>query len=179
VCALAVWIGAASAGLAADSPAPLLLRDGKSISSPASGSSDPLAQPIPMPPGGESPTADGKSGPPRSVHAELSTLVGGLAVCVGAFLLFVWATRRHAPRGLEPLPAEVLEPLGRAPLNGRQYLQLVRLGHKLVLLCVSPQGATALLEISDGDEVARLAGLCQQSKSQSVTRSFREALAKC
>jgi flagellar biogenesis protein FliO len=106
----------------------------------------------------------------------ISTLVGGLAVCIGSFLLFVWATRRSVPQGLAPLPAEVLEPLGRAPLSGRHHLQLIRLGRKVVLLCVSPQGATALAELSDDDEVTRLTGLCRQTGPRSATTSFREAI---
>ena len=152
-------LGAPAAGGDAETPRPV---------------SDPLDRPISFVPDKEDDRP--KASDSRFGNAGITTMVGGLAVCVGAFLLFVWATRRTASIGMAPLPSEVLESLGRAPLNGRQHLQLIRLGQKLVLLCVSPQGATALSEVTDRDEVTRLAGFCQQSKTQSVTTSFREAL---
>ncbi|MGE0757316.1 MAG: FliO/MopB family protein [Pirellulaceae bacterium] len=137
---------------------------------------DPLAQKLSFAPRGG--TAEPAAPAPRRGAGDLglTTVIGGLAVCVGGFLLFVWATRRSAPKGLAPLPSEVLEPLGRAPLNTRHYLQLVRLGKKLILLNVSAQGAVPVGEVTDPDEVSRLAGLCQQSKADSISTSFRAVL---
>ena len=119
-------------------------------------------------------TSEGRSTP--TTGRTLTTVVGALAVCLGVFFLFVWITKRHAPAGLAPLPKEVVESLGRASLSGRQQLQLLRIGRKLVLLHVTSTSAETLTEIVDPVEVDRLVGLCQQTSPNSVTASFREVL---
>ena len=85
--------------------------------------------------------------------------------------------RRRA--GWRPLPNEVVECLGRAPLTGRQQVQLLRLGKKLVLVAVTATDARTLSEITDPLEVDRLSGLCQQTRPESITASFRQVLAQC
>jgi flagellar biogenesis protein FliO len=118
---------------------------------------------------------------PTSVSAgkALTTVVGSLAVVLAVFFLVAWITRRATPRHLRPLPAEVIECLGRAPLAGRQQMQLVRLGRKLVLLSVTNTDARPLCEVTDPLEVDRLAGLCEQTRPESVTANFRQILAAC
>ena len=49
------------------------------------------------------------------------------------------------------LPKEAVELLGRAPLAGRQQMQLVRVGNKLLLVALSPAGAETLTEITEPD----------------------------
>lgn len=137
---------------------------------------DPLDRPLSLTPATSTDRTDRPLPHVHSTRAGLSTLVGGLAVCLGVFLLFVWATRRNQPKGVGPLPTEVVELLGRMPLDGRQHLQLIRVGKKLVLVCVSPQGTEALTEIDEVDEVTRLCGLCHEDKPNSVTATFREVL---
>jgi flagellar biogenesis protein FliO len=170
---LGLFAGTASDSLTADG-AQVVPRGGASGNRVGQFAADPLAQPLSLAPAQLPPAARDQARP--ALDVGISTLVGGLAVCIGSFLLFVWATRRAVPPGLAPLPEEVFEPLGRASLSGRHQLQLVRLGRKVVLLCVSPTGATALAELSDDDEVTRLTGLCRQSRSGSATSSFREAI---
>ena len=80
---------------------------------------------------------------------------------------------------MAPLPNEVVECLGRAPLTGRQQVQLLRLGKKLVLVAVTATEARTLSEITDPLEVDRLSGLCQQIRPESITASFRQVLAQC
>lgn len=119
-----------------------------------------------------------RQGSPPRPASGLTTAAGSLAVVLAAFAFLVWLARRAAPRSLPPLPAEVVEPLGRAPLAGRQQLQLVRVGRKLVLLSVAPGEARTLTEITDPAEVDRLAGLCQQNRPGSITATFRQILAQ-
>ena len=107
----------------------------------------------------------------------MTTAVGGLAVCLGLFFLVVWVTKRNSTSGTAALPVEVIEPLGRVPLSGRQQLQLLRVGRKLVLLNVTSTSAKTITEITDPAEVDRLLGYCQQRKDTSVTASFRDVLA--
>jgi hypothetical protein len=58
-------------------------------------------------------------------------------------------------------------------LAARQQAHLVRLGAKLVLLSISPAGVETLSEVTDPDEVNRLAGLCQRARPDSATAAFR------
>jgi len=109
-----------------------------------------------LPPGGK----------PAAGLGSLVTVGGSLAVVLGLFLMVAWL--------LTPLPSEVVEVLGRAPLAGRQQLHLLRCGRKLLLVSVTPAGAETLTEISEPEEVDRLAGLCQQARPGSATQAFRQ-----
>jgi flagellar biogenesis protein FliO len=105
-------------------------------------------------------------------------VLGSLSVVLAAFFVLVWLTRKTAPKGMAPLPSEVFESLGRAPLTGRQQMQLIRLGNKLVLINVTATGAETLTEITDLDEVNRLSALCQQDRSGSISNTFRQVLSQ-
>ena len=95
---------------------------------------------------------------------------------LGLFFIVAWSMRRTTPGSCSILPAEVVEVLGRAPLTSRQQVHLIRLGSKLVLVCVAPEGVEALGEITDPVEVDRLAGMCRQSQPNSATTLFRQTL---
>jgi hypothetical protein len=77
-----------------------------------------------------------------------------------------------------PLPVGVVEVLGRSSLPGRQPLYLVRLGNKLLLLCVTAAGTESVAEVTDPAEVDRIAGLCRQSLPGSAAASFRQVLSQ-
>jgi len=140
------------------------------------------------PNGDEAPLPLRVSATPRRLTQESSnknsgkrattTVLGSLSVVLAAFFVLVWLSRKTAPKGLAPLPGEVFESLGRAPLTARQQMQLIRLGNKLVLLSVTSTGAETLTEITDVDEVNRLAGLCQQGRSGSISDTFRQVLSQ-
>ncbi len=107
---------------------------------------------------------------------ELPALVTGaasLGIVLGLFLLVVWVVCRGMPKNASLLPREAVEILGRAALVGRQQVHLVRCGNKILLLSVSPTCVETLTEITDPDEVERLAGICQQSHPRGAT-SFRQ-----
>lgn len=137
------------------------------------------AAPRQLPPPRRSLGSPSELSAPASAGRALTTVVGSLAVVLAVFFLVAWITRKATPKHLRPLPAEVIECLGRAPLVGRQQMQLVRLGHKLVLLSVTNTEARPLCEVTDPLEVDRLAGLCEQTRSESVTANFRQILAAC
>lgn len=98
-----------------------------------------------------------------------------LAIVVGSFLLFAWALRRggrmSGRRGGQ-LPAEVVSVLGRVPLTGRQFAELLRVGNKLVLVSFATTGVETITEVTDPAEVDRLVGLCQQNTPFSTTKAF-------
>ena len=104
---------------------------------------------------------------------SLYTMGTGLAIVVGAFLLFAWVLRRggrgRVGRGM--LPADAVSVLGRVSLTSKQVAQLLRVGNKLVLVALTPGGAETLTEVTDPVEVDRLMGLCQQHDSRQHDQS--------
>ena len=98
----------------------------------------------------------------------------GLAIVVGAFLLFAWVLRRggHDRMGRGMLPADAVSVLGRVSLTSKQVAQLLRVGNKLVLVALTPGGAETLTEVTNPQEVDRLLGLCQQHDPRSTTQVF-------
>ncbi len=116
-----------------------------------------------------------------NLHLELrpvATAAASLGMVLGLFFIAAWAMRRSLPGANSPLPLEVFEVLGRAPLAGKQQVYLARLGHKLLLICLTPTGPCTLGEIDQPEEVDRIAGLCAQHRPNSSTASFRQALAE-
>jgi len=114
-----------------------------------------------------------------SAGNAVTKVITSLAVVLGLFLLGVLILRKANTRGGAMLPGEVVQTLGRAPLSGRQEMHLVRVGNKLLLLSVTATGAETLTEITEPEEIDRLAGICRQSHPDSITASFREILWQC
>ncbi len=112
----------------------------------------------------------------KSGFRALTTITSSLVIVLGAFFLLVWAMRRANPKATTNLPTEVLEPLGRSAIAGRVSLQLIRLGGKLLLVAVTPDGAETLAEVTDGEEVERLTAACRQNQPDSISHTFREVL---
>ena len=114
----------------------------------------------------------GQAGPP------VVTAIGSLVLVVGLLLVCLWVARRTSRSTVMTLPEGVVEVLGRSRLPGRQQLYLVRLGNKLLLLCVTGTGTESVAEITDPAEVDRIAGICRQSLPGSVAASFRQVLSQ-
>jgi flagellar biogenesis protein FliO len=131
---------------------------------------------IPLAPPGRTPER-GKDATRPAGRLDISTVItvgSSLALVLGLFLVVAWIMRRTTPGACPVLTSEVFEVLGRAPLAARQQAYLVRLGRKLVLLSISPAGIETLSEVTDPDEVNRLAGLCQRARPDSATAAFRQ-----
>jgi flagellar protein FliO/FliZ len=110
--------------------------------------------------------------------STISTVVSSLAIVLGLLLAIVWCSRRFAPAGAAPLPKEAVELLGRAPLSGRQTMQLIRVGNRLLLVALSAGDARTLTEITDPVEVEHLAGLCRRGRTDSASASFGRVLSQ-
>ncbi len=117
----------------------------------------------------------GKRNPPGGL-SSLVTVASSLATVVGLFFVLAWVMKRAGPKGSRPLPGDVVEVLGRAPLAGRQQMHLLRCGGKLLLVSVTAETAETLTEITDPDEVTRLVSLCRQGQPGSTTAAFRQLL---
>ena len=104
------------------------------------------------------------------------TVLSSLAIVLGVFFVLVWLMKRATPRQGGLLPAEVFEKLGSVPLSPKMQLQLFRLGGKLVLVSVTPDGMEPVAEVTDPDEVIHLIGLCRQSDPKSASAAFRQVL---
>ena len=107
---------------------------------------------------------------------SLATVGGSLAIVLGLFFALAWVTRRGMPARIGKLPGEVIEVLGKAPLSKGQELQMVRVGSKLLLLCVTQHGSETLTEISDPQEVDRLSAVCRRNSPQGVSATFDQML---
>jgi flagellar biogenesis protein FliO len=111
-----------------------------------------------------------------SPSGAIGTVVGGLAIVLGLFIVLAWCSKRFAPAGAAALPKEAIELLGRTPLTTSQQMQLVRVGNKLLVVAVSTTGAETLTEITDPTEVERLATLCRRGQPASASTSFSQVL---
>lgn len=105
---------------------------------------------------------------------SIASVLGSLAVVLGLLMLVAWMFKRSMPKSTSSLPPGVVEVLGRAALAPRNYVHLVRVGNKLLLVSVTPAGAETLTEITDPLEVDRLAGMCMQGQPNSSSQAFRQ-----
>jgi flagellar biogenesis protein FliO len=107
---------------------------------------------------------------------SLATVGGSLAVVLALFFGLAWVTRRGMPARIAKLPGEVIEVLGKAPFTKGQELQMVRIGSKLLLLCVTPHSCETLTEINDPDEVDRLSAVCRKNSPTGMSATFDQML---
>lgn len=108
----------------------------------------------------------------------IATTFSALAVVLGIFLIFAWLMRRASGKGAAGLPSELVEILGQVPLNGRQRLCVLRFGRKLVLACVSVDGAETLAELTDPEEVDELLAIWRRNSPASASHAFRKVFAQ-
>jgi flagellar biogenesis protein FliO len=106
----------------------------------------------------------------------LRTAGTGLGIALGLLLICAWLYRRNIPSPTTPLPKEVVSVLGRAPLAARQFVQLLRVGNKLVLVSVTSEGMEPITEVTDPVEVDRLLSLCMRNHTKSTTAEFQQVL---
>ena len=104
-------------------------------------------------------------GSTRGSTRAMTTVLSALFIVLAAFFLVVWLTRSANKRRWSPLPTEAAQVLGRMPLAGRQWMQLVQVGNKLVMLSVNANQVDTITEITDRDEVERLVALCHKKQS--------------
>jgi len=109
--------------------------------------------------------------------APLFSVGGSLFVVIAAFFLLAALLRKVSPKGNRPLPTEAFECLGRYHLTQKHPLQVLRMGNRIVLVSVMPDGVSTLAEITDPDEVVSFLGLCRRFDSNSATAMSRKIAA--
>jgi flagellar biogenesis protein FliO len=102
------------------------------------------------------------------------TTLGGLAAVLALIYLAAKVVQKSVPAARKSLPPEVVQVLGRKPLDYRHTIHLVRFGSRLLMLGTSQEGVTTLSEINDPVEIDYLAGLCQPSEPAAVSRTFQQ-----
>ncbi|MCY2980328.1 MAG: flagellar biosynthetic protein FliO [Planctomycetota bacterium] len=113
---------------------------------------------------------------PTSTWAAALSMFFSLAIVISLFLFIVWLFRKSQPNTFQKLPTGVLQVLGSTVMAPRQQVYVVRFGNKMLLVSHQPGQTQTLGEITDADEVHRLAGLCESNQPTSVTHSFRDVL---
>ncbi len=111
---------------------------------------------------------------PKSTSANVLTMVFALTIVVSLFLIMAWLLRKSQPASFVKLPGDVVQVMGRTPMAPRQQMYVVRFGSKLLLVSHQPGQTQTLCEITDPDEVQRLAGLCEANMPSSISGSFRD-----
>lgn len=109
-------------------------------------------------------------------NLDVGRMLGSLAIVLGGYFGFVWFSRQFGG-GNGLVPSDVLEVLGQVPFGPKKYLQIVRLGSKLLLLINGPEGTHPIGEITDPNEVEYLASLCTGKKNASGARALSIAKA--
>jgi flagellar biogenesis protein FliO len=114
---------------------------------------------------------------------DIKRMLGALSLVLGCYFGLVWLMGMWSPRSSRPLPPAIIEVLGKTPFGKGQYLQLVRLGSKLLLLLESNEGVQPIAEVSDPAEVHQLLSCCdpfsgsaRKRKNNSASRGNLETL---
>jgi len=136
----------------------------------------PLNRDEPIPIKSSSDLQSSRIAPPRSPWSSTLSTAASLLVVVFLFLGAVLVLRKSQPKQFQKLPKDVVEVLGRTPIAPRQNLVVVRFGSKLILVSQQPGETRTLGEIQDANEAGRLIGMCESSRPESISSSFREVL---
>lgn len=110
----------------------------------------------------------------KASSSNWGTTIGGLIAVLALIYLTARVLRKSMPAAQRTLPAEVVQVLGRKPLDYRHSIHLIRCGSKLLVVGSSQEGLTTLCEMTDPVEIDYLAGLCKPSEPNSVANSFNQ-----
>lgn len=119
---------------------------------------------------------EGRISKPTSPWTTLFSVGFSLGIVVCLFLGVAWVAKKSMPAGSSRLPNEVVEVLGRSTIAPRQQVYVLRFGRKLLLVSQQPGQTQTLSEITDEEEVIRLAGICEANSPRSATRAFSDVL---
>ncbi|MBI4578806.1 MAG: FliO/MopB family protein [Planctomycetes bacterium] len=109
-----------------------------------------------------------------SLLTGLWPLAAVLALIAGlAFVL-----RKFLPARKLLVGSDVLRVVARTHLSPKQQLVLVKLGHRLVMLGVSPERVNALMTLDDPEQVAQVMGEIAGRRPGSMSNAFAASMAE-
>jgi flagellar biogenesis protein FliO len=110
-----------------------------------------------------------------STSGDWGTTLGGLVAVLALVYLTAKVLRKSMPAAQRTLPMEVVQVLGRKPLDYRHSIHLIRCGSRLLVIGSSQEGLRTLCELTDPVEIDYLAGLCKPSEpTTSVADTFNQ-----
>lgn len=134
-------------------------------------------QPLPLPRKASHDKSESSTIPSFNFQGnKTASIVASLLVVIGLFLVFAWVGKKNMKPGTGRLSKEIIQVLGKSQLSGKQQLELVRVGQKLLLLCVTPHSVETLTEITEPNEVERLLAIVRQDSPGSMSSTFQEVL---
>ncbi|MBI4577932.1 MAG: flagellar biosynthetic protein FliO [Planctomycetes bacterium] len=123
---------------------------------------------------------DAAPGPPAAEAPSAGEVWTRMALTslgvLGVIVLAALAARRLLPGARLGSPARHLRVVGRAPLGPRHSVCLVRVGRRVLVLGVGPEGVNALATVDDPEEVAHLASDAIGRPDGSIVDSFRQVI---
>jgi len=102
------------------------------------------------------------------------SLVAPLAVVLLVICLVFWAVRKYVPGMRRLAGSSAVRVLARTYLSPRQSVTLVKVGRRVLVVGQSADRLSGLGEISDGEEVSELLGLCRSEGDHSVSKNFQK-----
>ncbi len=107
------------------------------------------------------------------------TTIFSLLIITGLIVLCAWIVKKIQPLKVQGLSTDVVEVLGKRPLDPRQQIYLIRCGSRILVVGSSLQGMSTLAEITDPEEMDMLIGLCRKPTHDSrIVQSFQTLLGK-
>lgn len=101
-----------------------------------------------------------------------------LGIVLGLIFFCVLAVRRWMPRASRWGGGQGIKVLSRHYLSGKQSLCLLRLGRRLVLVGITPDRVSTLVEIADPDEVAEVVSAVERGRPGSFTSLFSHSTSR-
>lgn len=91
------------------------------------------------------------------------TVGSSLAVVIGIFAALVWVSRKSngSSAAGRVLPDEAIKVLGQKPLGSGSSILLIRCGHGMMVVGVSPAGMYPISHLTDQEEVRNLEAICE------------------
>ncbi|QDT98308.1 FliO/MopB family protein [Gimesia aquarii] len=116
--------------------------------------------------------ANGQNGDRLQKRApSLWGTLGALFVVISIILVCAKIFKKHSPLASKNLPREVMEVLGKRPLDARQTIHFVRCGSRILILGSSPAGLEMLSEVLDPVEVDLITGMCREREQAERSNS--------
>ncbi|NIA20603.1 MAG: hypothetical protein GWP05_01245, partial [Anaerolineaceae bacterium] len=97
------------------------------------------------------------------------SLVAPLVVVLLVIVLVFWAVRKYVPGMRRLTGSSVVRVLARTYLSPRQSVTLIKVGRRILVVGQTADRLSRLGEISDGEEVSELLGLCRSEGDQSIS----------